>query len=71
MFFQQLLSPHSEREAGYAQTESSSDSRRQHVASAGSSAQCWEISLDELASFNNAELAIKDALKYLANTEDW
>ena len=62
------------RDSSYAVTDDPSELRRHYVASAGSSstaAQCWEVSLDELQPFNNPENALRDSLKYLANTEDW
>ena len=70
-----FIFPHrtqSERDSSYAVTDDPSEIRRHHAASAGStSAQCWEISLDDLQPFNNPENAMREAMKYLANTEDW
>ncbi|RMX50084.1 hypothetical protein pdam_00002933 [Pocillopora damicornis] len=67
-----VSSTQSERDSSYAVTDDPSEIRRHHAASAGStSAQCWEISLDDLQPFNNPENALREAMKYLANTEDW
>ena len=62
-----------ERDSSYAVTDDPSEIRLHYAASAGSSnaSQCWEVSLDDLQPFNNPDIALRDALKYLANTEDW
>lgn len=62
----------SERDSSYAVTDDPSEIRRHYAASAGSTAaQCWEVSLDDLQPFSNPDNALRDALKCLANTEDW
>ncbi|KAL9952340.1 hypothetical protein ACROYT_G039583 [Oculina patagonica] len=67
-----LSSAQSERDSSYAVTDDPSEIRRNYAASAGSTAsQCWEVSLEDLQPFNNPDSALREALKYLANTEDW
>ena len=66
------FSAQSEREAGYAATDDPQEQRRHYAASAGTtSSQCWEVGLDDLQPFGNPDSALREALKYLANTEDW
>lgn len=62
-----------ERDSSYAVTDDPSEMRRHYTASAGGStaSQCWEVSLDDLQPFSNPDNSLRDALKYLANTEDW
>lgn len=67
-----VSSTQSERDSSYAVTDDPSEIRRHYAASAGSTAaQCWEVSLDDLQPFSNPDNALRDALKCLANTEDW
>ncbi|XP_074631934.1 TOG array regulator of axonemal microtubules protein 1-like isoform X2 [Acropora palmata] len=68
-----VSSVQAERDSSYAVTDDPSEMRRHYAASAGSStaSQCWEVRLDDLQPFNNPDNALRDALKYLANTEDW
>ena len=62
----------SERDSSYAVTDDPSEIRRHYAASAGSTAaQCWEVGLEDLQPFSNPDSALRDAIKYLANTEDW
>lgn len=62
----------SERDSSYAVTDDPSENRRHYAASAGSiAAQCWEVGLEDLQPFNNPDSALREAIKYLANTEDW
>lgn len=62
----------SERDSSYAVTDDPSEIRRHYAASAGSTAaQCWEVGLEDLQPFNNPDSALREAIKYLANTEDW
>lgn len=71
--FMSCCSVQAERDSSYAVTDDSVEMRRHYAASAGSgtASQCWEVSLDDLQPFSNAENSLRDALKYLANTEDW
>ncbi|KAJ7379834.1 hypothetical protein OS493_012583 [Desmophyllum pertusum] len=67
-----VSSAQSERDSSFAVTDDPSEIRRHYVASAGSTAsQCWEVSLEDLQPFNNPDNALREAFKYLANTEDW
>jgi len=62
----------SERDPSYAVTDDPSEIRRHYAASTGSNAaQCWEVGLEDLQPFNNPDSALREAIKYLANTEDW
>ena len=53
-------------------TDDPLDTRRHFSASSSSSsAAIWETALEDLQPFPNPDVAIKNALKYLSNAEDW
>lgn len=62
----------SERDSSYAVTDDPSEIRRHYAASTGSTAaQCWEVGIEDLQPFNNPDSALREVIKFLANTEDW